>query len=392
MKRPDKRPLILHVIHHLLVGGMENGLVNLINRLPAQRFRHAIACVEDFSGFRGRIERDDVDVLALQRSRVGVWKLRREFFNLCRRLNPAIVHTRNMSSLDALLPARLAGIKCCIHGEHGRDVEDLHGDKLRPAVLRRLHSPLVSRYVTVSRDLRRYLIERVGIAPRRIEQIYNGVDVQQFAPGPKAPVDEMPPEFMDPQNIVIGCVGRMQPVKDQLTLVRAFAELVRRFPEQAVRARLAIVGTGPLYEELRAATSELGIAHKTWLPGTSNRIARVLRNFDVFVLPSLSEGISNTVLEAMATGLPIVATAAGGNLELIVSGKSGRFFDPGDAGALTRLLAEYLQQEQLRRAHGAYARKLAVERFGIDTMVDRYRLLYEFLSNSEQDLRSERMA
>mgnify|MGYP001385354370 CR=1 FL=1 len=120
-------PLVLHVIHQLAMGGMENNLINLINRMPASRFRHAIACVEDFSDFRQRLARPDVEVFALHRARIGVHRLRRELFRRCRRLRPAIVHSRNRSGLDALLPARLGGVRYCVHGEHGWDVDDLHG-------------------------------------------------------------------------------------------------------------------------------------------------------------------------------------------------------------------------------------------------------------------------
>src|SRR4051794_23981778 len=102
-------PLVLHVIHHLVTGGMENGLVNLIGGMPPDAFRHAVACVEDYSDFRERLRPCGTEVIALHRSRVGVWQVRREIYRLCRRLRPAIVHTRGLSGLDALLPARLAG-------------------------------------------------------------------------------------------------------------------------------------------------------------------------------------------------------------------------------------------------------------------------------------------
>ena len=110
-------PLVLHVIHHLLMGGMENGLVNLINNMPVSKYRHAILCIEDYSDFRHRIKRPDVEVVALHRSQVGIWKMRREIYHQCLRLKPAILHARNMSGLDALLPARLAGIAHCVHGD-----------------------------------------------------------------------------------------------------------------------------------------------------------------------------------------------------------------------------------------------------------------------------------
>src|SRR5438034_600221 len=101
-------PLIVHVIHHLVIGGMENGVVNLINRIPATRYRHCVMCIEDFSDFRNRIERPDVRVLAMRRSTLTGLQLYRRIHSTLRELRPAIVHSRNLSGLDALLPARLA--------------------------------------------------------------------------------------------------------------------------------------------------------------------------------------------------------------------------------------------------------------------------------------------
>ncbi len=94
------------------------------------------------------------------------------------------MHSRNLSGLDALLPARLAGVPRCVHGEHGWDVDNLGGTNRRHALLRRLHAPLVDRYVTVSKDIERHLVERIGIRPSRIAQIYNGADTERFAPAP----------------------------------------------------------------------------------------------------------------------------------------------------------------------------------------------------------------
>ena len=168
------------------MGGMENNLVNLINRMPASSFRHAIACVEDFTDFRSRLVKPDVEVFALHRSRIGVQRLRLELFRLCRRLRPRIVHSRNRSGLDVLLPARLAGVRYRVHGEHGWDVGDLLGESRKLLLLRRLHAPLVSRYITVSKDLERYLTRRVGVAAGRVTQIYNGVfhcGLAQLHPG-----------------------------------------------------------------------------------------------------------------------------------------------------------------------------------------------------------------
>jgi sugar transferase (PEP-CTERM/EpsH1 system associated) len=375
----DKPPLILHVIHHLYMGGMENGLINLINHMPAVKYRHAILCVEDYSDFRNRITRPGVDVIALYRSRIGVWKLRREIYRLCRRMRPAIVHSRNLSGLDALLPARLAGVPHCVHGEHGWDVHDLEGRHWRPMLLRRLHSPLIEHHITVSRDLQHYLTTRAGIRDARITQIYNGVDTQRFQPDPAKPRDWLPPAFRDASLTLIGTVGRIQPVKDQATLLEAFARMLAQAPALRQTLRLLIVGDGPLLDDLKALAGRLQIAELTCFMGALADVPQALRALDVYVLPSLNEGISNTILEAMACGLPVVATGVGGNLELVDDGVCGRLFTPRDVPALSELLLQYVRDVPLREAHSSAARHIAVERYSLAAMVARYTATYDRL-------------
>lgn len=377
----EKPPLVLHVIHHLVIGGMENGLINLINHMPETAYRHAIVCIEDYSDFRQRITRTDVDVFALHRSEIGVWRLRYELFKICQRLKPTIVHSRNQSGLDALLPAKLARVPHTVHGEHGWDVNDLNGLRKKPALLRRLHTPLVDRYITVSKDLERYLVARVGIDGRRISQIYNGVDTARFAPV-SATVNRLqvlPEEFHHDKAIIVGTVGRLQQVKDQATLLRAFSALRECRPDLKERLRLAIVGSGPLLAELRQFAESLGIGAVTWFPGALQNVSEVLQSFDIFVLPSLNEGVSNTILEAMASGLPVLATAIGGNVELVIEGVCGRFFSPGDSEALCNLIASYASPE-LRAMHGQAARKIAEQSFSLSVMTQRYREVYDSLS------------
>lgn len=372
----DPAPLVLHVIHHLQIGGMENGLVNLINAMPYSQYRHAIACVEDYSDFRARITRPDVAVFALQRDKVGVWGLRRALFGLIRRLQPALVHTRNQSGLDALLPARLAGVTRVIHGEHGWDVDNLDGSRWQPRVLRRLHSPLVTRYITVSKHLARYL-SAIGITPTRITQIYNGVDTVRFAPGMAAPGAWLPEKFKGSEVLRIGTVGRLQRVKDHATLLRAFAIVCERSPDLRRRLRLLIVGDGPLLGELQALAGSLNIADLVWLPGPRDNVPEILRALDIFVLPSLNEGISNTILEAMASGLPVLVTDVGGNVELLEDGVCGHFFAPGNQQRLAALIADYVADPDLRSADGRAARATAIERFSLATMVANYASVYD---------------
>jgi sugar transferase (PEP-CTERM/EpsH1 system associated) len=370
---------IVHVIHHLVVGGMENGVVNLINRLPREKFHHAVICIEDYSDFRERIERPNVELHALHRSKIGSVRLRFEIFKLLRRLRPHIVHSRGLSGLDALLPARLAG-SITVHSEHGFDVDNLMGRAARPTLLRRLHAPLVRHYVVVSQDLGRLLISDVGIKSKRVTQIYNGVDTERFRPPKLRRYELLPVELRAEDLFVVGAVGRVRPIKDQATLVRAFAKVFERRPDWRRRLRLALVGDGPLLRDLAELAQRLEISDHVWFAGSRHDVDCVLQAMDLFVLPSLNEGISNTVLEAMATGIPVLATAVGGNVELLSSGVFGASFTPGDHETLANLIETYARDGELCARHGAVARRCATQHFSLEAMLAGYQRLYEGLA------------
>lgn len=373
---PDP-PLIAHVIHHLWIGGLENGLINLINRIPEERYRHAIICMEDFSDFSNRLQRDDVEVIAIHkkpgRDPMSKWRL----FKLFRELKPSILHSRNLSGLDALLPAYLAGVKYRIHGEHGRDVDDLDGNNRKLQLLRRLHRPLIDQYIPLSQDLERYLEQKIGADASRITQIYNGVDTEKFKPSgdnkTPLPIDK----FSDSDSIVIGTVGRFQSVKNQMNLAQGFIQLLDKNPYLAKRIRLVMIGDGPLRKLVIERLDEAGYSKLVWAPGSRDDINLLLPAMDLFVLPSLAEGISNTLLEAMSCGLPIIATSVGGNPELVVDGVTGTLIPPADSEAMANVLAQYLRNPERMKSHGTAGRKRVEEQFSISSMVDSYLQVYD---------------
>lgn len=219
-------PLIAHVIYGLKTGGVENGLVNLINHMPVERYRHAIVCITDYSDFRLRIRRPDVECYALHKPPGKVPGFYVKVRRLLRRLRPQIVRTRNLTTLVTQIPATLAGVPVRIHGEHGRDMLDLDRSNVKYQRVRRMIRPFVHEYIALSRDLETYLLGKIGVARPRVTQIYNGVDTDIFRPAPPRRADLLVEGFGAADRVVVGTVGRLQAVKDQVTLVRAFVCLL----------------------------------------------------------------------------------------------------------------------------------------------------------------------
>lgn len=374
-----RRPpyLIAHVIFRLHVGGLENGLVNLINGLPSRDFRHVIICIDDFTDFRKRIQRDDVEIHAIHKKSgtdlSALWRL----YKILRKLRPDILHTRNLAALDALLPALLAGVHYRIHGEHGRDIDDIDGKNRKLQLLRKLHRPLVHKYIALSQDLAEYLNSKVGVATDRIVQIYNGVDTKVFHP--LSNQDDACSDLAHwhrTGKTIVGTVGRLESVKDQMNLVRAFNILIDKHPALRETVRLVIVGDGSAREEIESELGNSTSKDLVWLPGSRDDIPDILRSLNLFVLSSLAEGISNTILEAMASGVAVVATDVGGNRELVVSGETGQLVAPADPDVLCDAIATYIFNDRLRQKHGEAGRERALRKFSIERMTEQYGCVY----------------
>ncbi len=381
----DARPLIAHVLYRFDVGGLENGVVNLINHLPENRFRHVVIALTEVTEFRRRVLRDDVSYFALEKSPGHGILLAPRLSRLFRQLRPALVHTRNLAALEACLPAWWTGVPVRVHGEHGWDVSDVEGINWKHRLTRRLYRPFVSHYVALSKHLERYLDMRIGVRGGQVSQIYNGVDTQRFVPARllRDNVRRWPrgcPFKEGGERLwVVGTVGRLHPVKDQLTLAHAFVQAVQRHPAARASLRLVIVGGGVLLEPVREVLRSGGVLDLVWLTGPRHDIAELMRTFDVFVLPSLAEGISNTILEAMASGLPVVATEVGGNAELVDQGHTGHLVPAQRPETMADALLFYFQDRLRARVHGDRGRARVMERFSMEHMVTAYATLYERL-------------
>ncbi|MCC2955057.1 TIGR03088 family PEP-CTERM/XrtA system glycosyltransferase [Massilia sp. IC2-477] len=371
-------PLVAHLIYRLDIGGLETLLVDTINRMPAGRYRHAVICLTDYTDFAERITRPDVELFALHKPAGLALGTHTDLFRLLRRLRPDILHTYNLGTIEYAATAWAAGVPVRVHAEHGRDARDPQGVNPKHNLLRRLVLPFIDRYVPVSHELRGWLERVVRIPARKIQLIDNGVDTERFRPGVAGPLEAWQ---SDPDAFVIGTVGRLQDVKDHATLVEAFVQLRALLPQ--AKLRLVLVGDGPLRGQLEAQVRERALEASVCFAGARSDVAPVMRSFSLFALSSIAEGTPVTLLEAMASGLPVVATAVGGIPDLVEQGVSGTLAPARDPQALAAAIAPYVRDRALAQRHGAAGRARIEQQYSMQAMLAAYVALYDELCQTK---------
>lgn len=360
--------LVFHLIYRFDVGGLETVLVNLINSLPTENFKHVIVSLTDSSEqMKSRIHVNNVDVVELHKSPGNDFSIYLKLWKLFRQYHPQIVHSYNIATLEYQFVAFLAGIPSRIHAEHGRDIFDLDGSNKKYQILRRVLNPFIHYWIPVSQELANWLKNTVKIPEKKIKLIYNGIDLNFYQPVSRSQKD----------IFTIGTVGRAVPVKNQLMLIQAVEFLLKQHPNLHKKLRLIIVGDGELLPKLQAYIYENQLQKNIELLGERNDIYEILKTIDLFVLPSLAEGIALTLLEAMASGLPIIATNVGGNPELIEPGENGQLIPSQNTQALANSILCYLNDFSRYEKQGIISRKKVETHFSLQTMTQSYLDIYK---------------
>ncbi len=364
---------VLHVVSRLGMGGTEHGVLKIINGLGHDEFEHQICAVRGIDESFVRRMNIDITMSAVGSASPGFQFPLFRLLRVIKRFRPHIVHTRNFGALEAIPAARIAGVPVAIHSEHGYEIEILRGLPLRRRVACFAFYRLADQVFTVTRDLRDFHSKQSWLSSQQIRVIYNGVNTDQFRPRPEIAATLKSNLGIPAGRIVIGSVGRIVPIKDHKTLLQAAEILVGKGKD----VHVLIAGSGgelPKLQALASASPEL--AGRATFLGSSDRVPDVLNSMDVFVLPSISEGMSNTILEAMSAGLPLVVTRAGGNPELVEDGREGCLFNPREVHSLATMLSRLIDDAGLRCDYGRSARQRAVEHFSLTTMAQHYRDLY----------------
>ncbi len=371
---------ILHVVDNLGRGGLQNGLLNLMARLDPNRFEHMVCAMRALDHAEAHVFGSEVRTLCIgaadgQKRRVQIGPLAKAI----RELRPDIVHSRNWAAVEAVAAARLAGRCRVIHSEHGFD--GAVKEPWRRVLFRRLAFELADCVLCVSHQLKAAHARRTGFPPGRISVIHNGVDTGRFAPDAASRARFRRELGLAEDELCIGAIGNLTPVKDHFTLVRALAELASR----RLGWRSIVLGEGSEQARLEQFLERRPAARqRVRFLGIRNQIPGWLNALDLYVLPSLTEGISNSLLEAMATGLPVVAADTGGNPEVVAERESGLLFPVGDWQRLAALLLRLYDDPAERIRLGEAARRRAAAEFSLEAMVREYGRMYERIAACEE--------
>ena len=367
-----RRLRVLHVVFSLDSGGLENGVVNLCNRLSPERFAPAICTFFGGGALESRVDRSRVEFFNVQRRWKNDPTLPLRLALQLRRRRFEIVHTHSWGTLvEGVLAAKLARVPIVVHGEHGL----LDGQR-RHIVMQRWLWSATDQLLSVSAPLADRMSRLVGLPRHNIDVVTNGVDTDRFRPAGDLQAERRASFGLPPQGLLLGMVARLVPVKNCLGVIQAVA----RLRHEGLHVSLALAGDGPLRDELVRAAHDLRIDDCVYFLGNIIDVDRLYQAIDIFVLNSHSEGMSNTILEAMASGRPIVATDVGSNPELVVAGRTGMLVPADDVGILTDTLMDLIRNPDMRKELGVAARRRAEDEYSLDRMVHKYESVYERLS------------
>lgn len=364
------RATICQLLHSLNVGGAEVLAARLGRRLR-DRYHFLYACLDGLGPLGEQLRAEGFQVEVLDRQPGVDWRMTFRLSRFLRREGVDLIHAHQYTPFFYALAARLLYRRPPIlFTEHGRSYPDF--PRRKRMIANRLLLQRRDRVIGVGEAVRQALIHNEGIPAKRVEVVYNGIDVAAFANGKPNRAAVRAELGLGADDFVLLLVARLDPIKDLATAVRTAGRVARQFP----RARLVLVGEGPERAPVEALIRDQGLGEHVRLLGLRHDVARLLPAADVFLLTSISEGIPVTVLEALAAGVPVVATDVGGLPEIIVDGQNGFLAPARDDAALAERVVRLAKDVNLRAQLAEKGRREAEARFTEAQMHAGYEQLY----------------
>jgi L-malate glycosyltransferase len=366
---------IMHTVLSLEVGGLEKIVSDTVSRLDREQFNVEVCCFDTIGELADSLKLNNITVNLLPRSQE-----RYDYFfpfRLCSFLRNKNIHLLHMHSGTFFLGTQagiLARTPAMVYTDHGRHLVD-------PKILiymDRFSAFFANRIIAVSKELEEYLINVVSLPHEKTTTIINGIDTDKYKFREKSPA--LMKEFgISLYTKVVGTVGRLAEVKDQANMINAFSLVIQNFPESI----LILVGDGPMRNSLQQLVNNIGLSDHVLFVGTRNDVPDILNLLDVFMLTSLSEGTSISLLEAMSSGIAPIVTKVGGNPSLVDHNVNGIVVSPKKVDELAENLFSLLEDSERRKKYGENAAQKVREKFSLATMVNEYERLYISLLNGK---------
>ena len=367
---------VLHLIETRGPGGAETMLTNLAKGLNSSKFNSLVGLLGTGWLF-DQLQDNGINTVILRQRWSYDFQCLYDLVNLIREQDIALVHAHEfMMNTYGFLAARLAKVPM-IATVHGKSY---FSDKKRRVLAYKSIARWSGGMVAVSNDLKNFIVQKTGLNPERITTIYNGINLEKYRRNDRNPKAKRRSLGIAADAPIVGTVGNLYPVKGHTYLLKAASKVVKAFPP----TKFLFIGRGKMRRELEVEAEELGIAENVMFLGFRSDIPDLLSVMDIFALPSLSEGLSLSILEAMAAGKPVVATDVGGNSEIIVDNEVGFLVPPRDPHAIASKMLLLLENKGLAREMGERAQNRVEGAFSLERMVKTYEELYERCLNEKE--------
>ncbi|MDE2028380.1 MAG: glycosyltransferase [Candidatus Omnitrophica bacterium] len=354
---------ILHIVNSLECGGLEKMVIHLASACAERGVKSDILCLKTEGALALEARQKNINVKALNKSEKFSWRLILTMSQMIRAGGYDVVHTHNFSPLIyGSMAARLVGVKC-LNTRHGSE----------PTGTYKFIWDLNSRVIAVSEYTKGELLRNNTISEDKVSVIYNAIPEAEFNSGLDGQlVNPLKKELGLDKARIVGIVGRLSPEKDHMTLLKAMKIIVADYKNVC----LLVVGDGDQRSCLEQYCIQNRLSDKVRFLGFRKDIPIILRSLDIFALSSLTEGVPLTILEAMASGVPVVATNVGGNGEIIENNVTGLLVPAGDAGAFEKALRRLLEDRDLAGRLAKSAHERVSERYSLNTMIEKYMEVY----------------
>ena len=371
---------VLYLLHQFSFGGTERVVANILSHSSKNINNYVGSFYPYDNAFLKNVKTSKTKVFSLDKQEGNDFSIPRKIESFCKKNHIDIIHSMGWSTYaEGLIAAKAMGGKKqkFIYSYRGKTMEDTIQIPKRRILAQRLFSHFCDAVLTNSEISKKEYASDIGIDPKKINVIYNGVDVNLFGPHRPASIVNKRDSFkIKESDIVIGSVGRFDPVKGIKNLVKVFSFLS---PDVRKHCKLLLVGDGSEKKDIQTLLSQLGMQDQVILTGMRKDIPDCLRVMDIYVQPSLFENISNSVLEAMATGLPVISTNVGGIREILDHNRNGLIVELGNDNSMAEALASLIKNAEQRKIMGKFAREKVADSFSIQKMVSDYEVLYQNL-------------